>query len=117
MSYCTDDDVRLHIAHGMDPDDVARLIQQADAELDTMLGSHSMSTDLKKRCSSLLTAIMIARRLPKNYTVGTARVTHGDRGPGWRRTVDELVATVTGGKFHVVSSEYQKIDEKYRYPL
>lgn len=114
--YCEPSDVRLLIETTLEDGDMDKLIQQSDSDLDDLLGSYTMSSDLKKRCSSLLTAIAIADRQPKSYSVGTARISHGERVKRWRAKVDELVTRATQGRLKVKSSEYQKIDEDSRYP-
>lgn len=116
--YCEPEDVKLIIETSLTPDEIGRLIYQADKDLDNMLGSSTMDDELKKRCSSLLTAIMIADKQPKDYTTGSTRISHGEgRIKRWKAKVDELVARATSSRRSVVkSSAYQVINEDRRYP-
>lgn len=116
MAYCSAADVGLLIAHSMSSGDVDSLIALADKDLDDMLGAYTLSAELKKRCSSMLTAIMIADRQPKSYSAGSARISYGERIRRWQAKVDELVARATAARVQVKVSEYQKIDEDVRYP-
>ncbi|GAG90841.1 unnamed protein product, partial [marine sediment metagenome] len=46
--------------HSDEPDEIEDLITEADRDIDLRLGSSTLSDDLKKTCSALLAAIMIA---------------------------------------------------------
>ena len=118
MAYCKPADVRLHIDTEMEPGEIEDLIVLADEDLDIRLGSHTLTDDLKKSCSALLTAVMIADKQPKTYGAGTVRISHGEaRVTRWLNKVEVIVAQATSSRGAVVkSSAYRKIDENRRYP-
>ena len=103
----------------MDVDDIAKIIIQSDEDLDTRLNGNAMSATNKKRCSSHMTAIVIADSMPQSYTAGNTRISFGaGRVKRWQAIVDGLVAVATAGEAVIVkSSSYQKINEDSRYPL
>ena len=96
MAYCLPSDVRLLIHTDLEDTEIEDLIREADVELDGMLGGASMSSDLKKYCSKRLTAIVIARRDPVQYSLGGIRVDYGERIRDWNREVKRKVAKTTG---------------------
>lgn len=108
--------MKLVINTNMDVDDIAKIIIQSDEELDTRLNGATMSATNKKRCSSLMTAIVIAESMPESYTVGSTRISFGSRIRRWEARVDALVDTATASAAVIVkSSTYQKIVEDSRY--
>lgn len=118
MSYCIPADVRLHIDTEMLTDEIEDLITLADEDLDTRLGGHTLSDNLKKTCSALLTAVMIADKQPKTYGAGSVRISHGEaRVNRWLQKVEGIIAQATSSRSSKVkSSTYRKIDENRRYP-
>ncbi len=101
----------------MDIDDIAKIIVQSDEDLDTKLAGSAMTATNKKRCSSLMTAIVIADSLPQSLTVGNTRMDFGaGRVKRWQAKVDELIEGASGGETAIVKvSSYQRIDEDSRY--
>lgn len=101
--YCTAPDVKVLIETTLDDEVIEELIDLADANLDEKLGGASLSTILKKRCSMMLTAAMIAERMPQTYSVGSIRISQGPRIENWRRSVNRTVASAVG-RWDVVDS-------------
>ncbi len=100
----------------MDVDDIAKLIILSDEDLDTKLAGSVMTATNKKRCSSFLTAIMIAEKMPDSYTVYGVRINFGNRVKRWQAKVDELIDGASGGEHAIIkSSSYTRIDEDARY--
>lgn len=96
MVYCVAADVRLIIHTDLVDTDIEKLVVFSDEELDQKLGGASLSTDLKKNCSMMLTAMKIAERTPEAYSIGSVRMQHGKRAVNWRRSVNKIVARAVG---------------------
>lgn len=113
VAYCTAADVKLIIETSLSDEDIGSLIALADDDLDEMSAGVTLSATDKKKCSIYLTAIKIAERQPTSYSVGSTRISHGDRSKEWEKKVWDII---NQNKTPVVkSSEYQKIDEDLRY--
>ena len=116
MAYCKSSDVKILVETTLDDELIEELIEISDADLDSMLGGSSLGTQLKKRCSMMLTAATIAEKYPRSYTVGSARIDMGTKIRDWRSQVRDIVARVKAGRAVIKSSKYQHIDEDVRYP-
>lgn len=102
MGYCKSADVRLVIQTALEDHEIDDLIELADTDLDEKLGGASLSDNLKKQCSMMLTAIMIAERTPQTYSIGSIRISQGPRIENWRKRVNRIVARAVG-QWDVVS--------------
>lgn len=105
--YCTPSDVRLIIHTALDEDDLSRLIVEADTELDELATGLTLSADEKRQCSRLLVAITISNRMPKSYTIGSARIDQGDRVKKWKAKLAEVLRRNTG----LIISSYVDADD------
>lgn len=115
MAYSSAADVKTIIETSLADASITELIAIADADIDDLLSGTSLGATLKKKCSMMLTAAMIAEGNPKNYSVGDARVDMGNRARSWRAEVHRTISEAKAARRTVKSSSYQVIDEDGRY--
>lgn len=117
MAYCTAAEVKYLVHTGLDDTALGSLIDIVDVDLDDRLGSATLSDDLKKLCSMLLTAVLCADRDPESYALGEARIKYGNRIKNWEARVERIINKAKGAGMKVRATAYQHIDESSRYPL
>lgn len=115
MAYSSAADVKTIIETSLADASITELIAIADADIDDLLSGTSLGATLKKKCSMMLTAAMIADGNPKNYSVGDARVDMGNRARSWRAEVNRTIREAKAARVTVKSTSYQHIDEDARY--
>lgn len=96
MAYCTATEVRYVVHTGLGDLALGNLIAIVDKDLDDRLEGYTLSADLKKICSMLLTAILVRRRDPKAYTAGLAKIQYGDDLDDWQAWVDRVIRKAKG---------------------
>ncbi len=78
MPYASPSDVRLIVETTLSDEELSRIIEVCDAEIERRLGSVDASNPLVRRLSILLAARMIRLRDPKARAVGEFREEAGD---------------------------------------
>ena len=114
MTYCTDDDVRSIVVTGLTNPQIGALIVLVDAEIDLRLGGATLSSDLKKLCSMLKTAVLAAERDPETYAIGSARVTYGKRVQDWAARAETIITQAVRGTRGVRMSYYDHADDEVK---
>jgi len=90
VTYCTASDVRLIVETTLTDDELDRLIEMSDAQIDRELGAQQETDNLVKKLSMLLTALTVRSRDPESFAVGEYREQAGDPAEAWRREAEEI---------------------------
>ena len=114
MAYCTVADVRLVVETSLTDTEISGIIEMSDAEIDSRLGSQSVSDNLIEKLSVLLTAHAIKTRQPKVEVIGEYREDSGNVLEVWEREIERIYRLYKG--VSMKATEYRHIDETKRYP-
>ena len=108
MAYCTASDVRLVVETSLTDTEISGVIEMSDAEIDSRLGSQSVSDKLIKKLSMLLTAHSIKTRQSESVAIGEYREDAGNVLEVWEREIERIYRLY--GVPRVKVSEYEEID-------
>ncbi len=101
MTSCTAADVRLLVDTSLEDTQIDSLITLSETDLDDMLQGSTMTTELRRLCTILLTASLVAEQTPKTKAVGELTIEYGNNPKTWRLRVAEKVLN-NQTKWHTV---------------